>query len=139
MEGSGSRLATAGEDLKIWGSPSFSLVHQVGIFQTLESFFLLFQFTPSATSHVSSNCWSPDTTCVASVLKGKEQILLTYCKKVQSLLHEITSAHFEILRLEEATPARKCLFMALADLTSSNFPRPTRTRWCWPLDPGRSS
>ena len=29
MEGSGSRLATAGEDLKIWASPSFSLVHQV--------------------------------------------------------------------------------------------------------------
>ena len=57
--------------------------------------------------------------------------------KIPSSRNHICS--LKILRLEEATPARKCLFMALADLTSSNFPRPTRTRWCWPLDPGRSS
>ena len=47
MEGSGSRLATAGEDLKIWASPSFSLKHQVGFYKTPCTELVQNQFTPS--------------------------------------------------------------------------------------------
>ena len=86
-------LASAGENLKLWDTTTSSLLHQVQLLLLPPHDPLLQHSVPHAI-HVSSCSWSPDTSCVASVLKvgtwflggyffvqGKEQLLLTYFKK----------------------------------------------------------
>lgn len=74
-----SGLATAGDDIKIWDTTSATPIHQ---------------FSPDSTSvsgkfSLVSNSWSSDTSCVASVVKGRDRIVLTYSKNKGYVSQEI--------------------------------------------------
>jgi len=75
-----SQLATSGDDLKIWDTLSYECLHQ---------------YTPpcttgSSSSGVSSNSWSSDTSCVSSILKGQDKIVLNYSKNSKYIPLEIS-------------------------------------------------
>ena len=77
-----SQLATSGDDLKIWDTQSFLPIHQY----TSPT-----QPGSSPSCSVISNCWSSDTSCVASILKGRDRVVLSYSKNSKYTSQELTT------------------------------------------------
>ena len=77
-----SQLATSGDDLKIWDTLTYQPIH------------LYSSPTHSGSSinnSIISNCWSSDTSCVASIVKGKDRIVLNYSKNNKYTSQELTT------------------------------------------------
>ena len=77
-----SQLATSGDDLKIWDTHSYLPIHQY----TSPT-----QPGSSTSCSIISNCWSSDTSCVASILKGKDRVVLSYSKNSKYTSQELTT------------------------------------------------
>jgi len=77
-----SQLATSGDDLKIWDTLTYQPVHQYSIPTHPGS---------SINYPIISNCWSSDTSCVASIVKGKDRIVLNYSKNNKYTSQELTT------------------------------------------------
>jgi len=77
-----SQLATSGDDLKIWDCVHYQPVHQFSSPSHPGS---------SINNSIISNCWSSDTSCVASIVKGKDRIVLNYSKNNKYTSQELTT------------------------------------------------
>ena len=77
-----SQLATSGDDLKIWDCVTYQPVHQYSSPSHPGS---------SINCSIISNCWSSDTSCVASIVKGKDRIVLNYSKNNKYTSQELTT------------------------------------------------
>ena len=77
-----SQLATSGDDLKIWDTLNYQPVHQYTS-----------PTHPGTATNCSIilNCWSSDTSCVASIVKGKDRIVLNYSKNNKYTSQELTT------------------------------------------------
>eukprot|EP00092_Neocalanus_flemingeri_P037039 GFUD01040322.1.p1 GENE.GFUD01040322.1~~GFUD01040322.1.p1 ORF type:complete len:733 (-),score=287.32 GFUD01040322.1:364-2508(-) len=77
-----SQLATSGDELKIWDTHSFLPLHQYTSPTHPGS---------SISSSLTSNCWSSDTSCVASIVKGRDRVVLSYSKNNKYTSQELTT------------------------------------------------
>jgi len=77
-----SQLATSGDDLKIWDTLTYQPIHLYSSPTHPGS---------SINYSIISNCWSSDTSCVASIVKGKDRIVLNYSKNNKYTSQELTT------------------------------------------------
>jgi len=72
-----SQVVTSGDTIKIWETPEYKCLHE------------WFSSDPNSDCRYSSNSWSVDHGCVASGVKGKEKVVLTYFKNEKYSSQEI--------------------------------------------------
>jgi len=78
MAGQQQQLVTAGEDIRVWDTQDFACLHQYR------------SSGPGPTSYGSSS-WSGDTACAASLVRGRDRVVLSYCKQ-----NKFTSQEFQL-------------------------------------------
>ena len=84
-----SLLVTSREDLEIWDSRSYNSLYKYTspITHTVSST----AGSVTTGSIITSTCWSSDSICLTSIIKGKDKVVLTYSKDDKYTSREVTT------------------------------------------------